>query len=99
MGPPPVLADLQDECRVTCRPTCDGFSSDVCNTVTDIAPILKTLNFFFTTCKVIKGFRAVLGTLRQHLQPQHPDARHTHTGAGKRRRATTVQAMMLDPRM
>lgn len=47
-----------------------------------------------------KGFRAVLGTLRQHLQPQHPDARHTHTaGAGKRRRATTVQAMMLDPRM
>jgi hypothetical protein len=52
MGPPPVLADLQDECRVTCRPTCDGFSSDVCNTVTDIAPILKTLNFFFTTCKV-----------------------------------------------
>ncbi|CAO2146409.1 unnamed protein product [Urochloa humidicola] len=48
----PAMADLQDDCRTICRPICDGFSSDVCNAVIDIAPILKTLNFFFTTCKV-----------------------------------------------
>ncbi|RCV39370.1 hypothetical protein SETIT_8G218600v2 [Setaria italica] len=48
----PAIADIQDDCRATCRPLCDGFSSDVCNAVVDIAPtILKNLNFFFTTCK------------------------------------------------
>ncbi|TKW02183.1 hypothetical protein SEVIR_8G229400v4 [Setaria viridis] len=48
----PAIADIQDDCRSTCRPLCDGFSSDVCNAVVDIAPtILKNLNFFFTTCK------------------------------------------------
>ncbi|KAF8673030.1 hypothetical protein HU200_049103 [Digitaria exilis] len=51
MGPS-AMADIQDDCRAFCRPQCDGFSSDVCNTVTDIAPILKTLSFFPSTCKV-----------------------------------------------
>ncbi|TKW02187.1 hypothetical protein SEVIR_8G229800v4 [Setaria viridis] len=49
----PAMADIQDDCRATCRPLCDGFSSDVCNAVIGIAPtILNNLNFFFTTCKV-----------------------------------------------
>jgi hypothetical protein len=52
MGPPAAMADPQEECRVTCIPLCDGFSKNTCNAVIDTAPILKTLNFFFTTCKV-----------------------------------------------
>ncbi|KAF8673033.1 hypothetical protein HU200_049106 [Digitaria exilis] len=51
MGPS-AMADIQDDCRVICRQNCDGFSTDVCNTVIDIASILNTLNFFFPTCKV-----------------------------------------------
>ncbi|CAO2142622.1 unnamed protein product [Urochloa humidicola] len=51
MGPL-VMADVQDDCRVICRPKCDGFSSEVCNEITLIAPIVKTLDFFSMTCKV-----------------------------------------------
>ncbi|RLM69830.1 hypothetical protein C2845_PM17G14320 [Panicum miliaceum] len=52
MGPAPVVADIQDDCRVICRPKCDDFTTGVCNTVIDIAPVLRNLDFFFTTCKV-----------------------------------------------
>ena len=51
MGPV-AMADIQDDCREICRPKCDDFTTRVCNTVIDIAPILRTLDFFFTTCKV-----------------------------------------------
>ncbi|KAF8665964.1 hypothetical protein HU200_054050 [Digitaria exilis] len=47
-----AMADIRDDCGAICRPQCDSFSSDVCNTVTDIVPILKTLGFFFETCDV-----------------------------------------------
>ncbi|KAF8673031.1 hypothetical protein HU200_049104 [Digitaria exilis] len=49
---PPAMADIQDDCRASCAPRCDGLSVDFCNKVIDIAPVLKTLSFFFTTCKV-----------------------------------------------
>ncbi|CAL4979021.1 unnamed protein product [Urochloa decumbens] len=48
----PAMADIQDDCRATCVPICNGLATDVCNAVTDIAPILNSLDFFFTTCKV-----------------------------------------------
>ncbi|CAL4979018.1 unnamed protein product [Urochloa decumbens] len=60
MGSSPVMADVQDDCRVICRPKCDGFTTEVCNAVTGIAPILKTLDLFMT-CKVrISGICSAL---------------------------------------
>ena len=49
MGPPAAMADVQDDCRKSCRPECDGFSANVCKNITSIFPVL---NFAYTTCKV-----------------------------------------------
>lgn len=49
MGPPAAMADVQDDCRKSCRPECDGFSVNVCKNITSIFPVL---NFAYTTCKV-----------------------------------------------
>ncbi|TKW02178.1 hypothetical protein SEVIR_8G228900v4 [Setaria viridis] len=51
MGPP-VMADLQDNCRTICRPKCDDFAIEVCTSLTNIVPILNNVDFFFRTCKV-----------------------------------------------
>nr|TKW02193.1 hypothetical protein SEVIR_8G230112v2 [Setaria viridis] len=53
MGPPAAMADIQDDCRATCRGLCDGFGTNTCNNIIAIAPaVLNNINFFFTTCKV-----------------------------------------------
>ncbi|CAL4982878.1 unnamed protein product [Urochloa decumbens] len=49
----PVMADVQEDCRVICRPKCSDFTSQVCNAISDIArPIVETLDFISRTCKV-----------------------------------------------
>ncbi|CAD6240612.1 unnamed protein product [Miscanthus lutarioriparius] len=49
MGPPAAMADVQGDCRKSCRPECDGFPANVCKNITSIFPVL---NFAYTTCKV-----------------------------------------------
>ncbi|RCV39372.1 hypothetical protein SETIT_8G218800v2 [Setaria italica] len=50
MGPP-VMADIQDECRAACLPPCNDFVSDACNIVTRIAPVLQLKKSFLRECK------------------------------------------------
>ncbi|RCV39365.1 hypothetical protein SETIT_8G218100v2 [Setaria italica] len=47
----PVMADLQTECRMICRPRCERFATEVCTNLIDIVPIVN-LSFFYTTCQV-----------------------------------------------
>ncbi|TVU24282.1 hypothetical protein EJB05_26704, partial [Eragrostis curvula] len=37
----PTMADVQDDCRLYCRPGCDGFSTGVCKGITKRMPILE----------------------------------------------------------
>ncbi|RCV39366.1 hypothetical protein SETIT_8G218200v2 [Setaria italica] len=51
MGPP-VMADIQSDCRAICTPRCRGLASDGCNSIIELAPaILKPLNLL-PTCEV-----------------------------------------------
>lgn len=49
MAPLAAMADIQDDCRKSCPPECDGFSANLCKNVNGISPLLKVT---YTTCKV-----------------------------------------------
>jgi hypothetical protein len=51
MGPP-AMAGVEEDCAVICRPACDGFTSEVCMGLNGTFPVLNSLDFFYTTCKV-----------------------------------------------
>ncbi|CAN6381958.1 unnamed protein product [Urochloa humidicola] len=51
MGPP-VMADIQDDCRLACVRECTDFVSKACKKVIVIAPILKIKPSFLQKCKV-----------------------------------------------
>ncbi|CAN6363610.1 unnamed protein product [Urochloa humidicola] len=52
MASSPVMADVEDDCGTICRPGCDGFTSEICRSISEILPLLSNLDFFKTTCKV-----------------------------------------------
>ncbi|RCV39374.1 hypothetical protein SEVIR_8G230000v4 [Setaria viridis] len=47
----PAMADIQDDCRPTCVPICQGLATNVCNAVIDLIHIQLPVDIF-PTCKV-----------------------------------------------
>ncbi|CAN6373338.1 unnamed protein product [Urochloa humidicola] len=48
----PVMAEVEDDCGTICRPRCDGFTSEICRSLSEILPVLSNLDSFKTSCKV-----------------------------------------------
>jgi hypothetical protein len=48
----PAMADMEENCRTICYPTCDNFTFGVCGSLNWTLPILSNIGFFYTTCKV-----------------------------------------------